>query len=92
MEACAYGVPVIGVDRGGIPDVIEDGKNGFLLRTQSLEELEEKIRAILSSPALAHSMGVFGQIKMRHEFSLESAAKRLIDAYGRAVQLQKQIH
>ena len=92
MEACAYGVPVIGADRGGNPEVIEDGKNGFLLRTQSLEELEEKIRAILSSPALAHSMGVFGQIKMRHEFSLERAAKRLIDAYGRAVELQKQIH
>ncbi|HSU72811.1 MAG TPA: glycosyltransferase family 4 protein [Candidatus Binatia bacterium] len=81
MEASAYGVPAIGTNVGGIPDVIEDGKNGFLLQTQDIAELREKMQRILDSPALAKRMGAYGRQKIRKEFSFAAVAQQLIAAY-----------
>jgi glycosyltransferase involved in cell wall biosynthesis len=81
MEACAHGVPVIGTNVGGIPDVIEDGRNGFLLRGQDREELCGRIRAILDSPGRAREMGAYGREKMARDFSPERCAGALLAAY-----------
>jgi glycosyltransferase involved in cell wall biosynthesis len=81
MEACTYGVPVIGTHIGGIPDVIEDGKNGYLLQTLALEEFRQKVGRIFGSPTLAKRMGVAGIAKMKAEFSPAAVAKALTDAY-----------
>jgi glycosyltransferase involved in cell wall biosynthesis len=88
MEACTYGVPVIGTDIGGIPDVIEDGKNGFLLESQDVAELREKIRAILFYPAVAKKMGAYGKANMKKEFSPDNFAKELVAAYKEAQHLR----
>jgi glycosyltransferase involved in cell wall biosynthesis len=81
MEACAHGVAVIGTNVGGIPDVIEDGRNGFLLQSQDREELCSRIRAILDSPGRAREMGVYGRAKMASDFSPERCAGALLAAY-----------
>jgi glycosyltransferase involved in cell wall biosynthesis len=81
MEASAHGVPVIGTRIGGIPDVIEDGLNGFLLDGQEPGELRRKIEAILASPSLARRMGEHGRAKMTREFSTDACARALIEAY-----------
>jgi|GEM_PF-6791575 len=88
MEACTYGVPVIGTDIGGIPDVIEDGKNGFLLKSQDITELRDKIKAILDNPSLAKKMGAYGKAKMKKEFSPDAVVKELISAYNEAQHLR----
>ncbi|MDD1680270.1 MAG: glycosyltransferase [Methanoregula sp.] len=46
LEAMSRGLPVIGSTTGGIPDIIEDGKNGFLLPCESHEILAEKINRL----------------------------------------------
>jgi glycosyltransferase involved in cell wall biosynthesis len=81
MEACAHGVPVIGTRVGGIPDIIEDGRNGFLLDGQHPGELRGKIETILTSPPLARQMGEYGRAKMTREFSAEACVRALIGAY-----------
>jgi glycosyltransferase involved in cell wall biosynthesis len=81
MEACAHGVPVIGTRVGGIPDVIEDGRNGFLLDSQDPAELRTRIETILASSHLAGQMGEYGRAKMAREFSAPACARALIDAY-----------
>nr|WP_330359402.1 glycosyltransferase [Moorena bouillonii] len=43
MEALACGVPVISYDRGGSAEIIEDGKNGFLVEPDSVEGLVEAL-------------------------------------------------
>ncbi len=85
MEACAHGVPVIGRRVGGIPDVIEDGRNGFLLDGRDPDELRTRIEAILASPGLARQLGEYGRAKMAREFSPEASARALIDAYQAAL-------
>jgi glycosyltransferase involved in cell wall biosynthesis len=87
MEACTYGVPVIGTNRGGIPDVIEDGKNGILLKTQRIGELKGAITTILDSPALAKKMGAYGKAKMKKEFSSTACVKKLVPIYTSSLHL-----
>jgi glycosyltransferase involved in cell wall biosynthesis len=44
----ACGVPVIGTNIGGIPEVIVDGETGYLVEVGNTEEVAEKAIAILS--------------------------------------------
>lgn len=52
LEAMACGVPCIGTDAGGIPEVIEDGENGFVRQVGDIPALSEAAIALLTDAAL----------------------------------------
>lgn len=56
MESIMYGTPVIGADIGGIPELIDDGKTGFLFEAGNEKALEKAITKITTNPALAKKM------------------------------------
>jgi glycosyltransferase involved in cell wall biosynthesis len=56
LEACACGVPVVGSDLGGTPELIEDGKTGFVFRANDEKDLAEKILLILNDSVLQSEM------------------------------------
>ncbi len=86
LEACSYGVPVIATNKAGNPDIIEHGKNGYLLETQEIAELVECILKILKYPARAKAMGIAGQKKIATEFVPSRIAKDLTLAYQAALE------
>jgi glycosyltransferase involved in cell wall biosynthesis len=47
VEAMAYGLPCVANNVGGIPEIIEDGKNGFLTKTPTAGALAETIRRVI---------------------------------------------
>ncbi|MCC4044173.1 glycosyltransferase family 4 protein [Enterococcus gallinarum] len=57
LEALSIGVPVICSDNTGASDIIEDGKNGFVFRTQNIEDLVRKIELAISSEKHLKEMG-----------------------------------
>ena len=57
LEAAARGRAIIGGNRAGIPDVVEDGVNGFLVDPDDAEQLAELLVRILSDRALAERLG-----------------------------------
>lgn len=64
-EAMAAGLPTVGFsDCTGVNDLIEDGKNGFLV-SRSVDELAKALRALMSHPAMRREMGKKGCIAMR---------------------------
>jgi glycosyltransferase involved in cell wall biosynthesis len=57
LEAMCAGLPVIATPVGCIPEVITDGKNGFLIHRNSSQQLAEKLAALLADPDLCRQMG-----------------------------------
>lgn len=51
MESIAHGTPVIGASIGGIPELIEDGKNGLLFESGNADDLCAKIRMLWDDKA-----------------------------------------
>jgi len=72
MEAEALGKPVIGSNIGGIPDLIEDGKNGFLFEPKNSDNLAQKLRTLLKDKNLAMEMGKKGREFVQNKFSNEN--------------------
>ena len=69
MEAQALQKPVIGSKVGGIPELIKDGKNGFLFEKENSEELAQKLSILLRDKNLAISMGQKGREFVQKNFS-----------------------
>ncbi len=63
LEAMSCETPVVASDRGGLPEVIEDGKTGFLHDPHDVDALSASVRRILEDPALARQMGLLGRAR-----------------------------
>lgn len=68
-EAFAFGRPVIGARRGGIPEMIEDGINGFLFEPNRPDELAAAMNRLAGDPSLSARMGT----------EARASAKRFLD-------------
>lgn len=54
LEAMAAGLPLVGTDVGGIPELIKDGKNGYLCKPADPEDLAKNINRILAEDYKAY--------------------------------------
>ncbi len=71
IEAMAAGVPVIGSDVGGIPHMVRNGENGYLIPREDARALEQKLRTLLANPELAAEMGRRGREMAQQKFTEE---------------------
>jgi glycosyltransferase involved in cell wall biosynthesis len=60
IEGLAAGVPVIGSDVAGIPYLVRQGENGFVVPGDDVAELEKRLRQVLSDPELRRRLGANG--------------------------------
>jgi glycosyltransferase involved in cell wall biosynthesis len=82
LESFAYGKPVIGSRIGGIPEMIDDGINGFLFESGNAIDLKNKLELILGiSDKEIREMGKAARQKVEKHFNAELHYKRLIDVY-----------
>lgn len=56
LEAMASGLPVIGVNDGALYELAQDGKNGYLVKTDDIDAMAEKIEKLLSDEKLREKM------------------------------------
>lgn len=71
LEAMAFGKPLIGALAGGIPDVIEDGVNGFVVRPGDLEQLCQALTVLLKNEQLRTECGAKGAEAVRTKFAFD---------------------
>jgi len=76
FEAYAHGVPVIGSNRGGTPEIIDEGKTGFIFDPDEAGSLDAAIIRFLNEPDLACKMRPAVLAKAR-----EFLPKRIVSAY-----------
>lgn len=65
LEAMEHGLPCIGTNEGGINDIIDNGKTGFIVPSGSAESLSESIGKLLNDSSMREKMGECG----RHVFT-----------------------
>lgn len=79
--AYIFGRPVVTTSVGGLPDVVEEGKSGFLVPPRSPEALAEKILLLLKDPALAARMGEYARHLAETRYSWGVIGKRVLEVY-----------
>lgn len=79
QEAMACGIPVVASNVGGLPDIITNEVNGYLINDES--EMEERLRLMMSSPHLTAMMGVNALEFAKQNLSLDMVAKQTEDLY-----------
>jgi phosphatidyl-myo-inositol dimannoside synthase len=75
LEAMARGKPVIGGAHGGAPEVIDDGRTGYLVHHGDAPQLATCIQTLLANPELAREMGARGRERVNHDFKFGVFAK-----------------
>ena len=81
IEAMACGVPVIGSRVDGIPDVIDDGKNGILVPPGDVNELAEAIERLLRDKNLRDNFTKAGFEKVQERFLWNSILQQIEQIY-----------
>ncbi len=87
MQACAARVPVVATGVGGIPEVIRDGDNGFLVPVGDMDMFVKKVLILLNEPQLRKKMGMKGLEIVKKHFSVESMVNSYISLYSSIVNL-----
>jgi glycosyltransferase involved in cell wall biosynthesis len=83
IEAMYCGIPVISTRVGAAEDIIDDGKNGWLIAPDSESELFRTIKGIFElSSEKRNKVGLNGRNKVVQEYSLKRHTEQLIDIYS----------
>ena len=61
LEAMEHGLPCVGTDEGGINDIIENGRSGFIVPSGNAESLSESIGKLLNDSCMRENMGDCGR-------------------------------
>ena len=80
-EAMAMGLPVIGTQHGGIPELIEDGKSGFLVAERDVNALAARLKFLVTHPDRWIEMGKAGRAYVEAHYNKETLNDRLVEIY-----------
>jgi glycosyltransferase involved in cell wall biosynthesis len=86
MEFMEAARPIVATSVGGVPDLIDDGVHGRLVRAGDVEGLREALREMLNDREAARRMGERAQERRRREFDLEVVVRRFEALYDRLAQ------
>jgi glycosyltransferase involved in cell wall biosynthesis len=81
IEAMISGLPIVATSVGGIPELIENGKTGFIVPPASPYKMAEAINKLLENEELCIKMGKEGQKKALREFTLNRMITQTQDLY-----------
>jgi len=86
LQYMACGIPCVASPVGVNADIIQDGFNGFLARSE--EEWIEKLSLLIESPDLRQKMGENGRIIAEERYSIKANIHRFLNALGLKVSFE----
>ena len=86
LDAMACAKPIVATLAGGIPEIVEDGVTGLLVRPRDPDGLARAIVTLLSDPALRERLGSAGLARVRERYSAERMVEETLRVYHRVAQ------
>lgn len=81
LEAMACGCCAVASNVGGVPEMVEDGRSGFLFPPGDVDALAQRLRAIVQNPKVRTEISAMGAARAHDVFSMEAAATRMSGLY-----------
>ena len=81
LEAMCAGLPIISTNVGSIPEIVEDGKNGFIIEPGNIEKLADKISLLIENKVLAKNISDHNYISARELYNIERVFVELSEVY-----------
>jgi len=84
VEAMAQGTPIVAYAVGGVPEVFEDGKQGFLIAPNDIHAMASACQRLLEDESLHANMGQAGKKRAQY-FSLDKHVSEVVSVYQQLV-------
>ncbi|MBO6028582.1 MAG: glycosyltransferase family 4 protein [Bacteroidales bacterium] len=85
LEAMGAGLPVVTTTEGALPDIIRDGKDGFICPKQDPVSLADALARLLSDPGLRTRMGEIGRTRYEACFTMDRFERNIVDILERHI-------
>ncbi|MBI2326781.1 glycosyltransferase family 4 protein [Candidatus Curtissbacteria bacterium] len=85
LEAMSFGIPTIVSRVCALPELVLDGKTGFVVEPGNLGELVEKLERLITNRKLRHEMGSEARKRYNIKFSIKVMQKVLREVYEKAI-------
>ena len=86
LDAWAYGLPVVTTPVGGLPDILDDGKNALVFQPGDTEQLAKCLELLISDEELRYAISQESLKLAQTVFSAENINKQLADIYKELLQ------
>ena len=83
LEGMSTGLPAVATKVGGVPEIIDDGVNGFLVEPKHPEELAERILELNDDKELRIKMGVAAREKILENYTADKVVCQYLEIYDR---------
>jgi glycosyltransferase involved in cell wall biosynthesis len=84
-EAMTSGKPMVATRVGGIPELVEDGKTGFVVERGDVQSIADRILKLVADPEMRDGMGRAGRDVAEAKFDLKRNVERVVTSYGISV-------
>jgi glycosyltransferase involved in cell wall biosynthesis len=81
LESLASGVPMVVTDAGGMPEIIKEGLNGFVVRAKRHLELADRIIRLLKDDELRKRLGENGREMVNSNFTVDKMTDDTLKIY-----------
>jgi glycosyltransferase involved in cell wall biosynthesis len=81
LEAMSCSKPVVGTNQGGVPEMVENGKNGVLVKHGDVSNLARAVVSLLKDEKYARIMGRAGRARVEEMFTWTKVVERIRGAY-----------
>lgn len=78
LEACASGLPVVTTSVGSNPDIITNGKNGFLIRPGDRKNLKKYLSMLVENKKLRDKQGIINREFIQNNFNLSQTTLKFL--------------
>jgi glycosyltransferase involved in cell wall biosynthesis len=85
LDAMVFELPVIATDVGGIPEIIEDGTNGYLCAVDDIDAMAQALRTLYRDYDLRHRISA-KNLRKAKQFSPEQMTRSYADVYKRLIE------